>query len=321
VKLGTVIHSLLNGLLLSVVGSLLGALAGGIFSPALLVHVAIGAIGTNVSAYIVRNSPSWLTWLGQKLGGAPPPASAAGILVLLLCALPLASCAPPAAAGATLTVMAAGDTAKVFAHWPVVNRATGYTYTLTTLATNGTWTGLATGTATAATSVSLGPISTTADTAVFQLCVTATGASGASPIGCTPSAANAANTWRRKLGTPTPVMDSVTALLLLPSHLALTVGQTAPAPCPFYQLGNGAVGMRAGDSASCTSAYIATYSETQRALTPDQQALVDGRCITWHNSTPMVATLTIGSTACDGLGLWRWRATPRDDVAVALARI
>lgn len=227
-----------------------------------------------------------------------PAATAMLAFVLLL--LPLASCSPPAAEGATLSVMAAGDTAKVFAHWPSVNRATSYSYSLTTVATNGTWTGLPTGATTTVTNVALLPVSTNSDSAVFQLCVTATGPAGSSPIGCTASVASAANTWHRKLGTPQPVFDSVTALFLVPSRDSLVIGATHTL-CPFWEMGNGAVVMRSSDATSCTGSYQATYSALQRSVTADQQMVIDSRCLTWTQTNPAVDRL--GITGCDLLGL------------------
>ena len=312
IMLGRALHSLLSGIGLQVAGALFGALGGGLWSLSALGHVALGAVVTGISSYVVRQTPTWLAWLAKALGA--PPAASAGILVVLL-AWPFVSCSPPAASGATLTVVAAGDTAKVFAHWGAVNRATSYSYSLTTLATNGTWTSLATGVSTTATSVALFPTSSTADTAVFQLCVAAVGASGSSAIGCTPSAANSANTWRRKLGSPTPILDSVTALLLVPQHDTIVIGASHTL-CPFWQMGNGAVVMRSGDAAACGTAYVSSYSAAQRTVTVDQQALVDGRCLTWHNANPAVATLAVGG--CDALA-GRPARIPVDALAVRIS--
>jgi hypothetical protein len=312
VKIGTAIHSALNGLLLAVIAALFGALGTGLWSLHSLEVVALAAVGTYTSAAVVRNSPAWLAWLAAKLGATPPPPPAAtvGILLMLGLAISLANCAPPAAAGATITVLAAGDTARVFAHWPAVNRATSYTYTLATVATNGTWVGLPVGQSTTSTSGSAFPTSATADTAVFQLCVTALGPAGSSPVGCTASTGNAANTWRRKLGTPAPVMDSVTAMLVLPSVIVkLPVGSTV-AMCGFPVMPDGHVVMRTADTIRCLSSYTQSYSSAQRAVLPDQQQFVDGLCISWRSSDTTVVTVTT-DPLCSVTGFRVGLAPPR----------
>lgn len=305
-------HFFLSGFGVAVAAALTGVVSSSLWSLATLLHGILGAAIVALAATIAKAStpssppssgsgPAAMLLLGALVGG--------GILAM--------GCSTPAAEGASITVMAAGDTARVFAHWPAVNRATGYTYTLTTVATNGTWTALPTGATTTTTSVAVLPVSTNSDSAVFQLCVTAAGPAGSSPVGCTASTANAANTWHRKLGTPQPVFDSVTALILLPADTTLAIGAHLVL-CPFYEMGNGAIVMRSSDAPSCAARYQANYSIAQRTVTVDQQMIVDASCLSWHNANPAVGSLTVGG--CDLLGLVRPRIPaphlPADALAV-----
>lgn len=221
--------------------------------------------------------------------------------LLLLTALALAaspSCAPPVADAAAVTVMALGDTARIAFHWPAVNKATGYTYTISAIATNGTWVGLPVSSVTTATSGVAIATSATADTAVFQLCATATGAAGASSPGCSTSVSNAGNTWRRKLASPQPVLDSAT-VSLVPSPLTMTLA-SARMLCAFLNFKDGQVGERTADRGPCDSLYVKAFPPAQRVPTSAEQAFADADRWSFSAANPAAIGLVpqgLGSSA------------------------
>lgn len=301
-KLGTWIHSVLSGLVLQVVGSVLAAVGGGLFSVTALLHIALGAVGVFISAYVVRNSPTWLTWLGGKLGGAPP-ASAAGIVLLVL-ALPLASCSPPVADAAPVLAsgpigfagaLAPGDSLGPYTFTvPAVPGATGYSWTLTTSATNGTWSNVPAGTTTTAPSLSftLAASAGVWDSVSLQLCV-----KGTSGVRSTKVPACASWKVYRYLPTPTslsgdsshlglmslmvrsPTEDTITAHGAN-AHITVATNGTIQF-CTVARFGSGDLALLGTDTTCMATALRDFRPDRFQHLTVQEQNFLAGACSPW----------------------------------------
>ena len=305
IMLGRAIHGILAGIVLQVAGALLGALGGGVWSLTALFHVATAAAGTYLSAYLVRQAPSWLAWLAQQLGGAPPT-SAAGILLVLV-ALSLASCSPPQAAAAPVlragpvgllgTLVSAGDSLGpyTFAVNPVAG-ATGYKWTVTASATNGTWGNLPAGTATTSPSVTftLAAVGGAWDSVSLQLCVTGTSAVRSAK-------APACISWKvlRYLPSPTSlsgdssrlgpismmIRDRFTRLphwgTNIKDSIDVGAGPVAWKVCAFWRFGSGHV-LAVGDTLGCGPVAAAQFrADRLTGYTAAEAAWQSGACLTW----------------------------------------
>jgi hypothetical protein len=303
------LHALLASLAVTFISTAISAVMAS--DPARILELAtwVGALKLGLGTVVVAllgfllNKVKALDPKSAPPAAAPtPPAGSAPLAVLLaLLAVSggvLASCSPRAASGATISVMALGDTARISFHWPAVTKATGYTYTITAIATNGTWTGLPTAAVTASTSGTALATSATADTAVFQLCATATGPAGSSAVGCSTGVANAGNTWRRKLGTPQPVLDSVT-VSIVPNPVNVTLA-AARIVCAFPGFKDGQVGERTADKAACDSLYQGYFLTSTRHPTAPEQAFADSATWGWSTANPAAVGLVqqgLGSSA------------------------
>lgn len=218
-------------------------------------------------------------------------------LALLVAAVSLAapSCSTPPAEAASLSVMAFGDTAKITYHWPAVNKAVSYSFSIVTVASNGTWTN-PTNVSTTAVSGQAQAISTTADTAVFQVCATAIGLSSSSPIGCSSSVASAKNTWRRTLSAPAPTVDTVA---IRPNPITLQLASSRIA-CAFEGFHDGQIGERTADKPVCDSLYQASFTAAHRAPSAAEQTYADTATWQWSTANPTVIGLVpqgLGSSA------------------------
>lgn len=226
-------------------------------------------------------------------------------LALLLLAL---SCTP-ANAGVPdrprvpeLSILVAGDTAKVYASWTAGARATGYLVSSTASLTTGTWVGLPAAVATSARTFFFAATNTTADSADFIVCVNSTNSSGSSVAGC-----SAAKRWRRLPGAPVVTIDSVIALDIKPDAFGVTVTVGRQQLCPFARF--------RGDTVALLTRYasLSTCQEEERKLrlagkkrpTPGQQLAADAICVQWRTTDP---SGSVTREACDnGLGA---RAAP-----------
>ena len=205
-----------------------------------------------------------------------------------------------------LSVVAAGDTAKLFVSWTAASRATGATLTILVTASNGTWTGVPTGlTVAAGGSQTIAVNSATADSATFQACMASTGATGTSPK----QACSLTRQWKRTLQPPVVSLDSVVGLIVAPNPSSLAVGSTVQL-CAYYSFQSGHVAMRTQDGASCAADYSARFSVFQKAVTNTEQLQVDAACQRWQSSAPTIATVTT-EAGCTGLG-WLWMGVPID---------
>lgn len=119
----------------------------------------------------------------------------------------------------TASVMAAGDTAKLYVSWSAANRANGYRVTATVSTTNGTWTGLPTDSLTPGLSSVIAAVSASADSARFTVCVKSTnGVTTSLTATCSAPAK-----WLRKLQPPGSVqIDSITLGLAPVASLQVT---------------------------------------------------------------------------------------------------
>lgn len=318
------LHGFVVGLVLSVLASpsVGGLVSSGVFTLATLWHAVVVAAVSYLWGYLVKNAPGWF---GAGSSSGTAGAARLGVLLALLAASPAILACPPAPANAaSVTVMAVGDSAKITFHWPAVNKATGYTYTVSALASNGTWTGLPVNQATAATSGSAVGVSSTADTAVFQVCATAVGASGSSAIGCSSSTAGAANTWRRKLQPPAPVVDSVA---IRPNPVTLQLASSRIA-CSFQGFDGGQMAERTADKPACDSIYRKSFTSAHRSPSAAEQAYADTATWQWSTSNPAavgLVPLAFGSSAVtvQGNGLTMLLRVPLERYASAepVARI
>lgn len=245
---------------------------------------------------------SFIVWLSSlfvsSVGPAKPTAGFArlGVLLALLVAAPVILACPPANAdAASVEVMAVGDSAVLTFHWPAVNKATGYIYSVITVASNGTWTN-PTNVAIATTAGSAVSVSATADTAVFQVCATALGAAASSPVGCSSSVANAKNTWHRKLVAPAPQVDTVS---IRPNPITMQLASSRIA-CAFQGFHDGQMGERTADKPACDSLYRKAFSLSHRRPTAAEQLYADTATWAWSTSKPSAIGLVpqgFGSSA------------------------
>ncbi len=319
IMLGRALHSLLSGIGLQVAGALFGALGGGLWSLSALGHVALGAVVTGISSYVVRQTPTWLAWLAKALGAPPAaPTSSAGILLVLLAAAAMSSCSPPAADAAPVltsgpvglagALLAPGDSLGpyTFTVAPVAG-ASGYSWTVTASGTNGTFTNLPTGTATASPSLSF-TLATGGiwDSVSLQLCV-----KGTSSVRSTKAAA--CTSWKvyRYLSSPTALsgdsskLGPISLMLRSPSEDSLfrngsgvyarvAVGGTAQF-CAFIRFGSGHVAAITAASA-CPAVAAANFAAPRlTGYTAAESAWLSGSCATW-------------ASCLAGVGLLRQRA-------------
>lgn len=225
------------------------------------------------------------------------------LLPLILAALIGCAKASGAPAVPSLDILAAGDTAKLFVSWQAATKATGALLSVNVTQSNGTWTALpvnqvvaAGGTATVI------AVSATADSALFQACMKSTS-------GALTSAQACSNTrqWKRTLQPPVVTIDSLVALLVNPPSLNVMVGVSGQL-CGYFKFASGHVAMRAGDVPVCNSDYTFRFTALERLVSNTEQVFVNGRCIKWTSSNPIVATVTT-DPGCTGLGYY-WMGVP-----------
>lgn len=285
---------------------------------ALAVCVIVGA-ATSLQSLIAAGTWTWHAllfgliggvlsaaagWLIRQLNGAPPANGTAAIVAFLLLLLPLASCSPPAAEGAPVLVrgplafsgvLAPGDSVGPYIFTaPAVSGATGYSWTLTASATNGTWANLPAGAATSTPTLTFTVASGgTWDSVSFQLCM-----KGTSPVRS--SKGQACTSWKlyRYLSSPTSLtgdssrLGPLSLMLRSPQEDSLKPGggvyahtQTGAMAtfCAFIRFGSGDV---AGvtPNPTCPTVATANFRASRLAsLTGAESAWLSGSCTPWAN--------------------------------------
>lgn len=217
------------------------------------------------------------------------------LLALLIACTPASAEPRPKVPRPDAIVTAAGDTAKLFASWPIVRAATGYLVTGTVTASNGTWTGIPTNLSQTARTVAITAISTTADSGTFVVCVRAFHASDTSAAGC-----SAPKVWRRRLVPPTVTIDSVIGFLVKPDTVRLGFGATV-AFCPFAVFRGDTVALlaRYGADPGCQAEDAKLRAAGRARPRFAQQAVADSLCPVWQATG---GTITPDPCEAGGLG-------------------
>ncbi len=217
------------------------------------------------------------------------------------------------------TAFAPGDT-LIYTWTGSAPRATGFAVTVAASATNGTWIGLPSNQAFAASPIVMTFSAIPWDSATFAFSIWGTNSAGRSLVPWTQT-----TTVRRRPGTPTGTLDTSKAVgtLVLPSTNTIALG-TSRILCAFKQFSTGAVAEWTADKSSCDSIYVAYVPATLRALvTPAMQARTDSltlTCVTWNSSAATLVRI-VPKSSCSaaatvtGLGL-TWRA-PTDATRLA----
>lgn len=301
---GRFLHSVLAAALLQVAGSVFAAIGGGLWSLTALWHVALGAVLVSLSGFVVKNAPSWLATIAQWLG-APPPAAGAALVILALAGLATTSCSPPQASAAPVLsagpvglfgALAPGDSLGPYVFTVgAVPGATGYSWTLTTSATNGTWSNVPTNAATTTPSFTFSIAATGGvwDSVSLQLCVKGTS-------GVRSTKGPACTTWKVLRYLPTPTSMSGDSSRLGPISMMVRVpggslpiwgtgGQTASYPagtvfkaCVFWRFGSGKVAAVGADTTGCGVIAAAQFRADRRSgFTAAESSWLSGACDPW----------------------------------------
>jgi hypothetical protein len=185
---------------------------------------------------------------------------------------------PDVPVGALSTpAMAPGDTFTVT--WTgSATHASGFLVSATATATNGTWNGLPTnrvvaapsGTASIVTTLSAIPWDSV--TLTFTVYATNGALQSASPW-------TGSKTVRRRPGTPTGSLDTVTVigLLVRPDTVRFTAAGQTRQVCPFIQFATGQIAVAAGGTYHrlCDSVAVRVFTAAQRAVTVGQVLCAD----------------------------------------------
>ncbi len=225
--------------------------------------------------------------------------------LLLLTALALVaapSCSPPAADAAPVLragpidlggFLAPGDSLGPYTFTvPAVPGATGYSWTLTTSGTNGVWSNVPTGQATASPTLTFTLTSGAPwDSVSLQLCVKGTSSVRSTKApGCT--------SWRVLRYLPSPTSLSGDSSKLGPISMMVRIdggdlptwgsSQHATKPigaswknCVFWRFGSGHV-LAVGDTTGCGAVAAAQFRPDRLiGYTPAEQEWQSGACLTW----------------------------------------
>lgn len=294
------LHRLIVGALIGAAVAIQNVIATGAWTwHALLFGILGGVLSGLAGWYISTKDPA-------DTDSAPPasagPTSVVGIL-LLLALLPLASCNPPAASAAPVLrsgpvgfagALAPGDSLGpyTFTVGPV-GGATGYKWTVTATATNGTWGNLPAGTMTATPSLTftLAAVGGAWDSVALQLCVTGTSAVRSAK-------APACTSWKvnRYLASPTALtgdssrLAPISLMLRASPQDSVTRGGESVAShvligqsiqfCSIIRFGSGHV---AGISPApaCAGILAANFRPDRLTLSGPEAAWLSGACGTW----------------------------------------
>lgn len=283
---------------------------------ALAVCVIVGA-ATSLQSLIAAGTWTWHAllfgliggvlsaaagWLIRQLNGAPPANGTAAMVAFLLLLLPLASCSPPQAQAAPVMAsgplglsgfLAPGDSLGPYTFTvPAVPGATGYKWTATVAATNGTWTNVPSATVTAGPAITFTLASGGVwDSVSLQLCVT-----GTSPVRS--AKAPACTNWKVLRYLPSPTSLSGDSSKLGPismmvridggdlptwgpsQHASKTVGQSWK-QCVFWRFGSGHV-LAVGDTTGCGAiAAVQFRADRVTGYSPAELDWQSGACLQW----------------------------------------
>lgn len=214
-----------------------------------------------------------------------PLGALTSLALALTCAaatgVPEAAPAKPTPVRVTLQQLAPGDSLRYSLSWGSAARATGYQVTVTATGTG--WSGLPSQMVVSQSTASFTAVSLGWSTVTFNAIV-------CSMVGTqvyTNRCASVSWSVSRPPATPGPVtVDSsliVIGLSLQPKAVTVAAGGTVQF-CPFFKLGDGAVGLRSSEYEVCLNAYLANYSLSERLLSPEQQQFVDAQCVTWRGT-------------------------------------
>jgi hypothetical protein len=212
-------------------------------------------------------------------------------LLLALLGCPAAEARAPASpVSSALTLVAVGDSARIYFSWTATGATYRYTVSALTTWGGGVWAGLPVNVTTAARAAAVIATNATADSADFVACVEAINAVGVSAPGCT-----ASKRWRRPPRPPVVTFDSIT-LSIIPTHRVVSAG-TVTALCVVWQFPNKHVVLRTQDRVralssngpSCEQEYRQSVTDSAQRVTQAEQALADARIAeVWSSADTMI---------------------------------